>query len=69
MDEVALAQVFSKYFDFPYQSSIHPLLLIHHYLSSGLVTRGQPLAAVPSGLSLKQPQKTKKKIVLLNKKN
>jgi Icc-related predicted phosphoesterase len=34
----------------------------HHHLSSGADTIGQLVANVPSGLSLTQPQETKKKL-------
>jgi hypothetical protein len=58
VDKVALGQVFSEFFDFPCQFSFHRLL---YHLSSGAGTIGQILADVPSGLSLTQPQQTKKK--------
>jgi hypothetical protein len=35
VDEVALGQVFSEYFGFPYQFTFHGLLHIHYHLSSG----------------------------------
>jgi hypothetical protein len=57
VDKVALGQVFSEYFGFPYQFSFHRLLHIHH-LSSGAGTISQLVADVPSGLSL-SPQKKK----------
>jgi hypothetical protein len=60
VDKVALGQVFSKYFDFPYQFSFHQLLYIHH-LPSRAGTIGQLVADVPSGLSLPHPKKLKKK--------
>jgi hypothetical protein len=41
VDKVALGQVFSEYFGFPYQSSFHQLLYNHHHLSSGAGTIGQ----------------------------
>jgi hypothetical protein len=41
VDKVALGQVFSKYFDFPCQSSSHQLLHSHPHLSSGAGTIGQ----------------------------
>jgi hypothetical protein len=59
VDKVALGQVFSEYFGFPWQFSFHRLLHIHH-LSSGAGTIGQLVADVPSGLSLTPPQETKK---------
>jgi hypothetical protein len=52
VDKVALAQVFSEYFGFPYKSSFHQLLNNHYHLTSGAGTIGQTVAAVPSGLSL-----------------
>jgi hypothetical protein len=60
VDKVALGQVFSKHFGFPYQFAFHRLLHTHH-LSSGAGTIGQLVADVPSGLSLTPPQETKKK--------
>jgi hypothetical protein len=60
MDKVALGQVVSEYFGFPWQFSFHRLLHTHN-LSSGAGTIGQILADVPSGLSLTPPQETKKK--------
>jgi hypothetical protein len=62
VDEVALGQVFSKYFCFPCQFSFDRLVHIHH-LSSGAGTIGQLVADVPSGLSLTPSQETKKKLV------
>jgi hypothetical protein len=56
LDKVALGQVFSEYFGFPYQFSFHRLLHIHHHLPSGAGTIGQLVADVPSGLSLTPPQ-------------
>jgi hypothetical protein len=50
VDKVALGQVFSQYFGFPYQFSFHRPLHIHH-LSSWVDTIGQLVADVPSGLS------------------
>jgi hypothetical protein len=41
VDKVALGQVFSKYFGFPYQSSFHQFLHNHPHLSSGSGTIGQ----------------------------
>jgi hypothetical protein len=57
VDKVALGQVFSEYFDFPYQFSFHRLLHIHHLLS-GAGTVDQLVADVPSGLTLTPPQET-----------
>jgi hypothetical protein len=37
MDKVALEQVFSEYFSFPCQSSLHKLLHNHHHHHPGLV--------------------------------
>jgi hypothetical protein len=56
VDKVALRQVFSKYFGFPWQLSFHT-----HHLSSGAGTIGQLVADVPSGLSLTTAQKNKKR--------
>jgi hypothetical protein len=63
VDKVALEQVFSEYFSFPYQFSFHQLLHTQH-LSSGAGTIDQLMADVPSGLRLTPPQdsKTKKAI-------
>jgi hypothetical protein len=41
VDKVALGQVFSEYFGFPFQSSFHQLLHNHPHLSSGAGTIGQ----------------------------
>jgi hypothetical protein len=41
VDKVALRQVSSEYFGFPYQSSFHQLLHNHPHLSSGAGTTGQ----------------------------
>jgi hypothetical protein len=41
VDKVALVQVFSEYFGFPFQSSFHQLLHNHPYLSSEAGTIGQ----------------------------
>jgi hypothetical protein len=57
--KVALGQVFSEHFGFPYQFSFHRLLHTH-YLSSGAGTIGQLVADVPSGLSLTPLQETEK---------
>jgi hypothetical protein len=56
VDKVALGQVFSKYFGFPCQFSVHQLLHNHHHLSSGAGKICQLLADVPIGLSLTSPQ-------------
>jgi hypothetical protein len=59
VDKMALGQVFSEYFGFPWQFSFHRLLHTHH-LSFGAGTIGQLVADVPSGLSLTPPQETKR---------
>jgi hypothetical protein len=41
VDNVALGQVFSEYFGFPYKSSFHQLFHNHPHLSSGAGTMGQ----------------------------
>jgi hypothetical protein len=53
VDEAALGQVSSKYFDFHCQS-FHRLL--HTHLSSGAGTIGHTVADVASGLSPNPPQ-------------
>jgi hypothetical protein len=55
VDEVALGQFLSEYFDFPCQFSFH----IHH-LSSGVGAIGQLVADLSSGLSLTAPQEKHK---------
>jgi hypothetical protein len=60
VDKVVLGQVSSEYFGFPFQFSFHQLFHTHH-LSSGAGTKGQLVAAVPSGLSLTHRKKLKKK--------
>jgi hypothetical protein len=60
VDKVALGQVFSEYFGFPYQFAFHRLLHVHHHLSSEAGTMGQLLADVPSEFSLTPTQDTKK---------
>jgi hypothetical protein len=55
VDKVALRQVSSEYFGFPYQFSFHLLLHTHHHhhhhhLSSGAGKMGETVAHVPSGL-------------------
>jgi hypothetical protein len=52
VNNVALGQVFSKYFDFPCQFAFHRLLHTHHHLSSGARTIGQTAADTPRGLSI-----------------
>jgi hypothetical protein len=64
MDKMALDQVLSEYFGFPYQFSFHRLFHIHHHhLSFGASTIGQLVADVPNGLSLTSLQETKKNYV------
>jgi hypothetical protein len=58
--KVAPGQVYSKYFGFPCQFSIHWLLQIQHNLLSRADKIGQIVADVPSELSLTPPRKTKK---------
>jgi hypothetical protein len=48
--------VFSEYFGFRSQLSLHRLLHTHHHPSPGAGTIGQIVAYVPSGLSLTAPQ-------------
>jgi hypothetical protein len=62
VDKVALGQVFSEYFGFPFQFSFHRLLHFHHHVSSGAGTIGQLVADVPSGLSLTPTHETKKTV-------
>jgi hypothetical protein len=59
VEKVALEQVFSEYFGFPYQFSFHRLFHIHHHLSFGAGTIGQIVADVQRGLSLTPPQEEK----------
>jgi hypothetical protein len=59
VDEVALGQVFFKYFGFPCQFSFHQLLHTHHHLLSGAGTEGHIVANVPSGFSLTPPKEIK----------
>jgi hypothetical protein len=61
--DVALGQVFCKYFGFSYQFSSHRLL--HTHLSFEAGTRNQLVADVPSGLSLTDTHKIKKINLLL----
>jgi hypothetical protein len=63
VDKVALRQVFSEYFNFPYQSSFYQIL--HTYISSGAGAIGQLLADVPSGFSLTPRHKKKINIWLV----
>jgi hypothetical protein len=51
VDKEALEQFFGRYFSFPYQFSIHMMILAHH-ASSGAGIVSQILVGVPSGLSL-----------------
>jgi hypothetical protein len=48
---LAMGQVFSEYFGFPFQLSFHRLLHTHHHLYSGAATIGQLVADVISGES------------------
>jgi hypothetical protein len=57
VDKVVLGHVFSEYFSFNCQFSLHRLLHTHR-LSSGAGTVGQLVADVSSGLSLTPPQDT-----------
>jgi hypothetical protein len=66
VNKVALGQIFSKYFGFPSQLSLHLLLHIHH-LASGAGTVGQIVTYVPSGVSHTPPQETKKNNKLVYK--
>jgi hypothetical protein len=59
--KVARGQIFSEYFDFPWQLSFHRLLYNHQYLSSGAGIIGQTVAAVLSGFSLTPLHESKKK--------
>jgi hypothetical protein len=61
VDKVALGQVFSEYFSFPCQFSVHRLLHTHH-LPSGADSIAQLVADVQSGPSLTPPQEGKKTI-------
>jgi hypothetical protein len=66
VSKVALGQIFSEYFGFPYQSLFHQVLHTHRHISSGAGTMGQLVADVPSGLSLPLPKEAKRKKKLLN---
>jgi hypothetical protein len=57
VDKVALGQVFSEYFGFPFQ--LPNLLLNNCHPSSRAGTVGRIVADVPSGLSLTPPQEKK----------
>jgi hypothetical protein len=60
VDNVVLEQVFSEYFGFSCQFSIHQML--HTHLSFGAGKVSQLIADVPSGVSLNLPQKIKRKM-------
>jgi hypothetical protein len=62
-DEVALGQVFSEYFGFPWQFSFHRLFHTHP-LWSGAGAVGQLVAGVLSGPSLTQTQETRKNVYI-----
>jgi hypothetical protein len=64
VDNVALGQVSSEYFGFPYLFSFHRLLHIHH-VSYGAGTVDQLVADVPSRLGLTPPNETKKKQTIM----
>jgi hypothetical protein len=49
VDKVALGQVFSEYFGFPYQPSFHQFLHNHHHYQRGLVQKAS------SGRSTESP--------------
>jgi hypothetical protein len=66
VDKVALGKVFSEYFGFPFQFSLHRLLHTYH-MSSGAGTIGQLVADVPSGLRL-TPTQEKKPLSVCNQK-
>jgi hypothetical protein len=51
VDKVTLVQVFSVYFNFPFQS-FHRLFHTHHHLPSGADTVGQMLNDVPEILNI-----------------
>jgi hypothetical protein len=48
VDKMALRQVFSEYFGFPFQFTFHLLIRNHNHLSSGAGAIGQTVAAVLS---------------------
>jgi hypothetical protein len=56
---VALKQVFSEYFSFPWHS-LHGVLHMYRHPSTAVCPIGQIVANVPSGHSLIQSQETKK---------
>jgi hypothetical protein len=56
VDEVALGQVFSEYYDFPFPS-FHSLPYTSEHPSSWVGTIGQIVADVPSGLKKLLPKK------------
>jgi hypothetical protein len=58
VDKMELGQVFSEYFSFPCQFSVHQLLHADH-LSFGAGKIGQLMTNVPSGLSHPTPRKKK----------
>jgi hypothetical protein len=60
VDKVALGQVFSEYFDFPFHQ------MLHTRLSSGSGTIHQLVADVPSGLSLTPSKETKQELFALS---
>jgi hypothetical protein len=62
VEKVALGRVFSEYFGFPCQSSLHKIL--HHHNHPGQATIGQSVAAVPSEPSWTPPptKRIKKKL-------
>jgi hypothetical protein len=64
VDKVALGRIFSEYFGFPCQSSIHQIL--HHHNHPGQATIGQLVAAVPSGPSWTPPPTKRKECVLFH---
>jgi hypothetical protein len=53
VDKVALGQVVSKNFVFPYHSSFHQILHHHNHLEQATI--GQSVAAMPSGRSWTPP--------------
>jgi hypothetical protein len=67
VDKLTLRQIFSEYFDLPYQFSFHQLLHSrqhhhhhhHHYLTSEVCTVGQIVADVTSGLIHSSPRNKK----------
>jgi hypothetical protein len=61
VDNLALGQVSSGYFNFPCQFSFQRLLHLYHHPSTGAGTVGQLVADVPSELSLTPNQETQKR--------